>query len=84
MHILCFSTGFPGCQPVSMDLKNLTFLRDNPYKVSWKADGTRYMMYVGKEEYQLFFGDTGGPHCYANIPSTCHITETQYITYSVW
>ena len=34
------SSGFPGCQPVSMDRENLTLLQ-NPYKVSWKADGTR-------------------------------------------
>lgn len=48
------STGFPGCQPVSMDLDNLTSLRDNPYKVSWKADGTRYMMLIaGRREIYL-------------------------------
>ncbi|XP_023334944.1 mRNA-capping enzyme [Eurytemora carolleeae] len=33
--------GFPGCQPVSMDKQNLRFIQDKPYKVSWKADGTR-------------------------------------------
>lgn len=44
-------SGFPGAQPVSMDLKNLRFLQQNPYKVSWKADGTRYMMLInGKKE----------------------------------
>lgn len=26
-----------------MDLKNLHFLEQNPYKVSWKADGTRWV-----------------------------------------
>lgn len=35
------SNGFPGAQPVSMDLKNMVLLK-NPYMVSWKADGTRY------------------------------------------
>ncbi|MED6232787.1 hypothetical protein ATANTOWER_002444, partial [Ataeniobius toweri] len=34
-------SGFPGAQPVSMDRQNLRFLEQNPYKVSWKADGTR-------------------------------------------
>jgi len=34
------SSGFPGCQPVSMNPTNLQFLR-KPYVVSWKADGTR-------------------------------------------
>jgi mRNA-capping enzyme len=34
------SSGFPGCQPVSMDRRNIQLLK-NPYMVSWKADGTR-------------------------------------------
>jgi mRNA-capping enzyme len=34
-------SGFPGSQPVSMDKKNLQLLRTKPYRVSWKADGTR-------------------------------------------
>uniref|UniRef100_UPI0037E8D94D mRNA-capping enzyme n=1 Tax=Semicossyphus pulcher TaxID=241346 RepID=UPI0037E8D94D len=44
-------SGFPGAQPVSMDRQNLRFLEKTPYKVSWKADGTRYMMLInGKNE----------------------------------
>ncbi|XP_064652771.1 mRNA-capping enzyme-like [Lineus longissimus] len=39
-------SGFPGSQPVSMDLDNMKFLQQKPYKVSWKADGTRYMMLI--------------------------------------
>lgn len=39
-------SGFPGSQPVSMDINNLNFLKQKPYKVSWKADGTRYMTLV--------------------------------------
>ncbi|XP_046676608.1 LOW QUALITY PROTEIN: mRNA-capping enzyme [Homalodisca vitripennis] len=42
-------SGFPGCQPVSMDLQNIKLLQKMPYRVSWKADGTRYMMLVLKE-----------------------------------
>lgn len=34
-------SGFPGCQPVSMDCKNIKRLHEIPYRVSWKADGTR-------------------------------------------
>ncbi|KAK2527737.1 Rngtt [Columba livia] len=34
-------SGFPGAQPVSMDKQNIKFLEQKPYKVSWKADGTR-------------------------------------------
>ena len=34
------SSGFPGCQPVSMNRENMQLLK-KPYRVSWKADGTR-------------------------------------------
>lgn len=34
-------SGFPGAQPVSMDKNNLKRLSEIPYRVSWKADGTR-------------------------------------------
>ncbi|XP_013774740.1 mRNA-capping enzyme-like [Limulus polyphemus] len=34
-------SGFPGCQPVSMDTDNINLLQLKSYKVSWKADGTR-------------------------------------------
>jgi mRNA-capping enzyme len=40
------SSGFPGAQPVSMDCQNVCLLTQKPYKVSWKADGTRYMMLI--------------------------------------
>lgn len=39
-------SGFPGAQPVSMDKQNISLLDKKPYKVSWKADGTRYMMLI--------------------------------------
>ncbi|ELW59136.1 mRNA-capping enzyme [Tupaia chinensis] len=39
-------SGFPGAQPVSMDKQNIKLLEQKPYKVSWKADGTRYMMLI--------------------------------------
>ncbi|KAL1124335.1 hypothetical protein AAG570_000964 [Ranatra chinensis] len=32
---------FPGSQPVSMDTENIKFIQTRPYRVSWKADGTR-------------------------------------------
>lgn len=49
------STGFPGCQPVSMDRNNILLLHTKPYKVSWKADGTRYMMLINGEDEIYFF-----------------------------
>ncbi|XP_059059297.1 mRNA-capping enzyme [Achroia grisella] len=42
-------TGFPGAQPVSMDVMNLRKLHEKPYRVSWKADGVRYMMLIDGE-----------------------------------
>lgn len=48
-------TGFPGCQPVSMDRNNLRFLHTKPYMVSWKADGTRYMMLIQDKDEVYFF-----------------------------
>ncbi|CAG9121503.1 unnamed protein product [Plutella xylostella] len=43
------STGFPGSQPVSMDVNNLRKLHEKPYRVSWKADGVRFMMLIDGE-----------------------------------
>ncbi|XP_072038912.1 mRNA-capping enzyme-like [Amphiura filiformis] len=49
---------FPGCQPVSMDLDNMKYLGQKQYKVSWKADGVRYMMLIdGDKEIYLFDRD---------------------------
>ncbi|KAI8034172.1 mRNA-capping enzyme [Drosophila gunungcola] len=47
--------GFPGSQPVSMDSNNIKRLSEIPYRVSWKADGTRYMMLIdGRDEVYFF------------------------------
>lgn len=51
-------TGFPGSQPVSMDTQNIMKLHEKPYRVSWKADGQRYMMLIQAErEIYLFDRD---------------------------
>jgi len=49
-------TGFPGAQPVSMDRQNLVMMTEKPFKVSWKADGTRYLMLIDGEK-QVYFVD---------------------------
>ena len=49
-------SGFPGCQPISMDRQNLRLLHMKPYRVSWKADGTRYMMLI-KDQNEIYFFD---------------------------
>ena len=47
--------GFFGSQPVSMDRLNMQFIAKNKYKVSWKADGVRYMMLIdGKDQVFMF------------------------------
>lgn len=48
------SVSFPGAQPVSMDRENISLLAAHRYRVSWKADGCRYMMYIQDEE-NIFF-----------------------------
>lgn len=50
------SSGFPGSQPVSLDWNNLALLNSKSYKVSWKADGTRYMMLIDGEN-EVYFID---------------------------
>lgn len=56
-------SGFPGAQPVSMDRQNLCFLGRSPYKVSWKADGTRYMMLInGKNKVFMIDRDNSVFH----------------------
>jgi mRNA-capping enzyme len=42
----CKGNKFPGAQPVSMTRENIRFLREKNYMVSWKADGTRYLMAI--------------------------------------
>ncbi|XP_034936399.1 mRNA-capping enzyme-like [Chelonus insularis] len=48
--------GFPGSQPVSMVQENMVLLHIKPYRVSWKADGTRYMMLI-QADNEVFFID---------------------------
>lgn len=50
------SGGFPGCQPVSMDVENISMLNRKPYRMSWKADGTRYFMLI-QSDGQVYFAD---------------------------
>jgi mRNA-capping enzyme len=40
---------FIGAQPVSLDRQNITFLSQKNYHISWKADGTRYLMFISDE-----------------------------------
>ena len=44
-------SGFPGAQPVSMNCENIQQLGKIPYRVSWKADGTRYLFFLCKHKF---------------------------------
>ncbi|KAJ6222243.1 hypothetical protein RDWZM_000788 [Blomia tropicalis] len=48
--------GFPGSHPISLTRDNIHLIREYDYMVSWKADGTRYMlMIIGENE--MYFID---------------------------
>ena len=57
VHKMCDwnEIGFPGCQPVAMNINNKELLTRKPYRVSWKPEGTRYIMLIdGEDEVYLF------------------------------
>lgn len=64
--------GFPGSQPVSMDTKNIQLLGEKPYRVSWKADGTRYMMLILKEHEVYFFDRDNACFQVSGMRFPCH------------
>ncbi|CAG0879045.1 unnamed protein product [Cyprideis torosa] len=49
-------SGFPGSQPVSLTMENISRLEQAPYMVSWKADGTRYLLLINGIN-QVYFLD---------------------------
>ncbi|CAF2356122.1 unnamed protein product [Rotaria sp. Silwood2] len=73
---------FPGSQPVSMDYTNYQTIFLSPYMVSWKADGTRYMMLI-ESENKIYMLDRNNDvfqinHLYFPKDSDCtrHLTNT--------
>lgn len=49
---------FPGSQPVSLDMENISNLTTRNYGVTWKADGQRYLMLIkGPNEIFMFDRD---------------------------
>jgi len=44
---------FPGSQPVSLERKNMNLLEERLYYVTWKADGTRYMLLLMRDGVYL-------------------------------
>ncbi|EEH55839.1 uncharacterized protein MICPUCDRAFT_1330, partial [Micromonas pusilla CCMP1545] len=43
------ATVFPGSQPVSLARDNMQIIKRREYHVTWKADGTRYMLLLMKD-----------------------------------
>ncbi len=58
---------FPGAQPVSMDQRNIYFLSQKKYKVSWKADGTRYLMLVNGRDKVYMIDRDNSVFCVRNL-----------------
>lgn len=69
------SSGFPGSQPVSMAETNIALLHEKPYMVSWKADGTRYMMYIQKDG-EVYFIDRNNSVFQVSKMTFPHINES--------
>ncbi len=59
--------GFPGAQPVSMDQKNIKNLFEKKYMVSWKADGTRYLMLINGRDKVYMFDRDNSVFCVKNL-----------------
>ncbi|CAL4067138.1 unnamed protein product, partial [Meganyctiphanes norvegica] len=62
--------GFSGCFPVNLNHKNISNLRNYPHKVSWKADGIRYMMLIEGEQKIYLIG--------GNFDNIFHIPGLEY------
>jgi mRNA-capping enzyme len=57
-------SGFPGQQPVSVDGTNIRTIVEDDYLVSWKADGTRYLMYIDNGVVYMI----GRDNCVFEVP----------------
>ncbi|XP_044012382.1 mRNA-capping enzyme-like [Aphidius gifuensis] len=73
-------TGFPGSQPVSMGRINITLLQNKPYRVSWKADGTRYMLMI-QANGESFFIDRDNSVFKIDVIKFPHYKETHRLLY---
>ncbi|KAF7991671.1 hypothetical protein HCN44_010472 [Aphidius gifuensis] len=73
-------SGFPGSQPVSMGRDNIKLLQDIPYRVSWKADGTRYMLLI-QANGESFFIDRDNSVFKIDVIKFPHYKETHRLLY---
>nr|CAD2151071.1 unnamed protein product [Meloidogyne enterolobii] len=63
--------GFPGSQPVSLEgpygTNNIQFLAMEPYMVSWKADGVRYLVLIDGPNRVFAFDRDNNPFQINNV-----------------
>ena len=72
-------------QPVSLDRTNLAMLRDKRYLVSWKADGTRYLMLLlGSKGAFLIGRDNMACKCGAPWPPVVRFTSPDDRSISIY
>lgn len=70
--------GFPGMQSVSLDKTNLSLFRQHKYLVSWKADGTRYLLLILGSRGSFLVGRDNSiftvPNLYFPTPDSAAVT----------
>ncbi|XP_049753102.1 mRNA-capping enzyme isoform X3 [Elephas maximus indicus] len=76
-------SGFPGAQPVSMDKQNIKLLEQKPYKVSWKADGTRWGLLSSLSEervksYMMLIDGTNEVFMIDRDNSVFHVSNLEF------
>ena len=73
---------FDGSQPVSLSHSNMTLLNQKVYRVTWKADGTRYMILLCADGVYLFNRENQVRRVWVRFPnfSDPNSTNRQNIT----
>lgn len=61
---------FAGSQPVSLDRSNISLINERPYRVTWKADGTRYMVLLMHDGVYLIGRDNRVRRVWVRFPYT--------------
>ena len=59
---------FAGSQPVSLDRSNVSIINERPFRVTWKADGTRYMVLLMHDGVYLIGRDNRVRRVWVRFP----------------
>lgn len=68
---------FPGSQPVSLARSNLHLLCERRYWVTWKADGTRYLILIHRSGTYLIDRSNNVTRVQARWPSLANVSNVQ-------